>query len=309
MRTVIAAVCFIFLFGAAGRLHAQDKLVLRNGRTVEVKVLRSSEEEDVVKYIYPSETTVYERSKSVISYILYEDGRKEVFESVLNDSERISSRPSSQTPSRAATSTQTPAKSPPPERNQTPASQRVGWEDIKTTFLDTDVKNMTRLKRINASSNISYKDALQQLKKQAATLGATTILIMDVPENNNSDDIEVVGVAFRDESRGASAQTNRPQSNQPAVSSSTDRTRRVARITENYNNNSQLIIEDAPPRKGNQTTQPRTTTPANREPAAVAQESEDVIYLLNGRVVKGSILEFEPDDLVSIRNSAGRIYE
>ena len=325
MRTIFTAICVICLFGATYRLHAQDKLVLRNGRTVEVKVLRSSEEDDKVKYIYPSETIVYERPKSVIAYILYEDGRKEVFDDNLKDNERVSSRPpaTQQTPQRPATTPGT----------QRPVRNEVYWEDVKTTFSEADVKDMTRLKRITATSSISYKDAIQQLKKQAATLGATTILIMDVPDSGNTDDIEVVGVAFRDESTELSSQPSRPQSSQPVVastqpgrpqtdqtpaSSAADRRRRTARLTEDYNNNTKLILDEAPSRQQTQRAParpaPQQQAPQERAPQPSEREifgadEEDAVYLLNGRIIKGTIEEFEPDDFVSIRTSTGRMYE
>ena len=54
-----------------------DKIVLRNGRTIEVNVQRSLDTS--IEYIYPGETSLYERPKSAISHILYGDGRKEFF--------------------------------------------------------------------------------------------------------------------------------------------------------------------------------------------------------------------------------------
>ena len=312
MRTFFIAIYVIFLLGAPFYLQAQDKLVLRNGNTYVVKVLRSSEDEDKVKYVYPSETTVYERPKSVISYILYEDGRKEVFDDRAKEDERISSRPTTtpQTPVRAATT----------DRTQTPANNEASLQDIKTTFVEADVKDMTRLRRISATSSISYKDAVQQLKKQAAALGATAILVMDVPDNDNTNDIEVIGVAYRDERVAIAQQTTPAQSRQPATSSAAERRRRTARLTDDYNNNKQLILDDPQPRQQSQraperpATQQRAQTTADRLPPPsereiFAGEEEDAVYLLSGRVIKGTIEEFEPDDFVSIRTSTGRIYE
>jgi len=39
----------------------------------------------------------------------------------------------------------------------------------------------------------------------------------------------------------------------------------------------------------------------------IAQESQDVVYLKNGNIVRGSIIEFVPDDYVDIRMPNGRI--
>ena len=71
-------ICLLLFFGASNFLHAQDKIVLRSGQTIEVKVHRING--DIVGYTYPGGTSIYERPTSVISYIIYADGKREVFD-------------------------------------------------------------------------------------------------------------------------------------------------------------------------------------------------------------------------------------
>jgi len=289
--------CFLFLIGALNCLHAQDKMVLRNGKTIEVKVHRSTESD--VYYTYPGETSVYERPKSAISYIIYADGRREIFDESLRSAE-------SNTTSRPATIVTTP----PASRNRLLEDEEVYWQDVKTTYAEADVKGMTRLQRITVSSSVSYRDAIQQLKKKAAELGGTTILVMDIPEN---EDIEIMGIAYRDEKMEYTPRNANERSSVPAESSSNIRRRTIAQQMEGYNNDSNLQYEDNS-RTARTTTPPRTTTQPSRstgtQPSRQSNNAEpDAIYLTNGRVIKGVIEELEPDDFVSIRTATGRVYE
>lgn len=298
-------ICLLLLIGAIFGLHAQDKIVLRNGRTIEVKVQRSVENR--VEYTYPGETSVYERPKSAISYILYQDGRKEICDESMRSSERSSSsRTSSQ--DRTTTSRSTPSSS--TRSSKLSGDDEIFWQDVKTTFSESDVQGMTRLKRISAISSISYKDAIQQLKKKAAASGGTAILVMDVPENDNGDDIEVMGIAYRDEDMSYTPRSANERNNVPVESSSNVRRRRIAQQMESYNNDSNLEFEDY----SNNSARNNTRSSSRDNSSSARQtysndESPDAVYLMNGRVVRGTVEEFEPDDFVSIRTPAGKIHE
>ena len=258
-------------------------MVLRNGQTVDLKVTRTDDTH--VFYHYPPDVAVYSRPKSAIAYIIYSDGRRDVFDPNLRSSDVASpSRPTT-----GAATTQTPAN-----RNRL-EEDGVSWQDVKTTFEESDVRGMTRLSRISARSNVSYRDAIQLLKQKAAELGGTTVLVMDIPEN---DAIEVMGIAYRDQ-RAAPA-----RSNVPAESPANVRRRTIAQQMDNYNNEADLEFEDysrtnrAPARAG---TQPaRNVRPVNNEP--------DAVYLRNGNVIRG-IIEENTDDYVTIRTGTGRVYE
>ena len=297
--------CFLFLIGAFNFLHAQDKIVLRTGKTIEVRVDRVLDDE--VRYNYPGETLIYSRPKTAISYIIYADGRKEIFDESLRSS-------GNNTQSRPATVVTTP----PASRNRLLEDEEVFWQDVKTAYEEADVKGMTRLQRITVSSSVSYRDAIQQLKKKTAEIGGTTILIMDVPENEN---IEIMGIAYRDEKIEVAPRNANERSSVPAESSSNTRRRTIAQQMEGYNNDSNLQYEDNSRNARTTTTPPRTTQPSRTttQPSrntntqsrqAPANNAEpDAVYLTDGRVIRGIIEEFEPDEFVSIRTATGRVHE
>ncbi|MDR1723813.1 MAG: DUF4156 domain-containing protein, partial [Tannerella sp.] len=286
--------CFLLLMGAVTSLQAQDKIVLRNGRTIEVKVQRSFE--DRVEYTYPGETSVYERPKSAISYIQYEDGRKEICDESLRVQDRnTQSRASS---SRPSTTT----------RNRLSSDDDIFWQDVKTTFSEDDVAGMKRLNRISATSGVSFKDAITQLKKKAAAIGGTIILIMNIPESEDGEDIQVMGIAYRDENMEYTPRSASERTAAPTESSSNQRRRRIAQQMERYDNDSRFEANTQPARPSQSTargTASRSAGSTTRPP----EEAPDAVYLLNGRVVRGTIEEYEPDDFVSIRNTAGRVQE
>jgi hypothetical protein len=290
--------------GVAYGLQAQDKIVLRNGRTIEVHVHRSLENR--VEYTYPGETSVYERPKSAISYILYEDGRKEICDDNLrSSSNRISSSGQS-----SVNRTSSAGK-------RSSANEEIFWQDVKTTFSETDVRGMTRLSRISAISNISYKDAIQQLKKKAAAAGGTTILVMDVPENENDEAIEVIGIAYRDENMQYTQRSAGDRTSIPTESSSNIRRRRIAQQMESYDNESNLQFGEESnnaSRTTHSSSSRSTPSLSSRDRSSSRQTTKseaalDAVYLTSGRIIHGTIEEFEPDDFVSIRTQAGKIYE
>ncbi|MDR0575259.1 MAG: DUF4156 domain-containing protein [Tannerella sp.] len=297
-------ICLLLLIGTAFGLHAQDKIVLRNGRTIEVKVQRSLENR--VEYTYPGETSVYERPKTTVSYILYEDGRKEICDESQSSPNRNSSRTSSD---RTATSSSSPSSA---KNNKLSGNDEIFWQDVKTTFIESDVSEMTRLRRISATSDISYKDAIQQLKKKAAAMGGTTILIMD----DNGEDVEIMGIVYRDENMNYTPRNANERSAAPAESSSNIRRRRITQQMESYNNESNLEFDNSAGSRDNTRSSSSSSrnTPARDNASSSRQtygseDSPDAVYLSSGRVIRGTIEEFEPDDFVSIRTPAGKIYE
>jgi hypothetical protein len=310
----IVILSLLLFCGTTFVVNAQDKLVLRNGRSIEVNIQRSLE--DRVEYTYPGEATVYERPKSAISYILYENGRKEICDESLRAAENASQRRQT-TPT--TSNSQTTARVAPTRSNSQTNSDGVFWQDVKTTFMTSDVDNLTRLQRVSATSNVSYKDAILKLKKKAAEIGGTMVLVMDDPDSTNGEQIEVIGIAYRDDSREVTApastvsrERTNTNTNTPAENASNSRRRRILQQMDGYNNDSRPEPVD------NTVSQPRTE---RNQPAATNRNSQkedsyndvssapDAIYLLSGRVIRGTIEEFEPDDFVSIRSESGKVYE
>ena len=297
-------ICLLLLIGVSYGTLAQDKMVLQNGRTIEVNIQRVVE--DRVEYVYPGETAVYYRPKSAISYILYANGKREVFDENLNNPvrntpDRTTSTSDRTSANRASTSSN--------RNNILSGDDDIFWEDVKTTFNESEVRGMTRLNRVSAISRATYKDAVQQLKKKAADMGGTTILIMDIPDNDNGDEIEVMGIAYRQEGMSYTPRSANERNSAPVESASNARRRRIAQQMESYNNESDLVYEDNTSRNNRTSSTSRNT---NTRPAAreeYVEEEQAAIYLMNGRVVRGTIEEFEPDDFISIRTANGRINE
>ena len=315
--------CFLFFIGVTNCLYAQDRIVTRSGRTYDVKIDRIDDEN--VRYTYPPDVRIYLQPKTAISYIQYADGRREFFDGT---QQRAADN---NTTSRVSSGATTPGRV-----SSTAANNRLlsdddeedenFWQDVKTTFTESDVKGMVRLNRITASSDVSYRDAIQQLKRKAAAIGGTNILVMDVPEN---EVIEIIGVVYRDEkTRGVQRNAN-TRSNAPVESSADVRRRRIAQQMESYHDESSLEYDDyskntrnaptssrgnAQPERGN--TQPsrgnaqpvrdNNTRPSNQP---FDEDEPDAVFLMNGRVIKGIIEEYDPEDFVSIRISNGRVYE
>lgn len=153
--------------------YAQDKVVLRNGESLDVKIVRSTN--TAIEFTYPKEELVNEKSKKEISYIVYASGRKE-------------------------------------ECNQTfqvPVIKgKKDWEKVIITHLASDVEGLTRVDEIAATSgwggslgsSMGYKDAIKKLKKKAAKLGAGVILIADRTNETAAalgGGVQVVGVAYK----------------------------------------------------------------------------------------------------------------
>ena len=302
-------ICLSLLIGTMYSLNAQDKLVLRNGRSIDVKVQRSVENR--VEYTYPGETSVYERPKTAISYILYQDGRREVFDESLMEAER--SAPNRTTSSSANRTTTNRATQSSARNNTLSGDDEIFWEDVKTTFNEADVKGLTRLKRVSAVSNATYKDAIQQLKKKAADMGGTTVLVMDIPESDSGEQIEIMGIAYREEGMKYSPRSTSERNNAPVESASNERRRRIAQQMDSYHSGADLEYSDNTSRNTRtSSSQSSSSSTRNNTRAAIEEyeeEAPDAIYLINGRVVRGTIEEFEPDDFVSIRSISGRIYE
>lgn len=168
---ILAALC------ACGSLsYAQDKVVLRNGSSLDVKIVKSTNAS--IEFTYPGEELVNEKSeksKKEVSYIVYASGRKE-------------------------------------ECNQTfqvpVINGKDDWDKVVVTHLASDVEGLTRVGEVAATSgwggtlgsSMGYKDAIKKLKKKAAKLGASVILVADRTNETAAalgGGVQVVGVAYK----------------------------------------------------------------------------------------------------------------
>lgn len=153
--------------------YAQDKVVLRNGESLDVKIVKSTN--SAIEFTYPNEDLVNEKSKKEISYIVYASGRKEKCNQTF----------------------------------QVPIiKSKDDWEKVVVTHLASDVEGLTRVDEISATSgwggtlgsSKGYKDAIKKLKKKAAKLGAGVILVTDRTNETAAalgGGVQVVGVAYK----------------------------------------------------------------------------------------------------------------
>lgn len=168
-----SAFILVVLFAYCGLSYAQDTVVLRNGESLNVKIVKSTN--SFIEFTYPGEELINEKSKKEISYIVYANGRKEE----CNQKFRV------------------------------PIIKGKGdWEKVVITHLASDVDGLTRVDEIAATSgwggsfgsSVGYKNAIKKLKKKAAKLGAGVILISDRPNEAAAalgGGVQVVGVAYK----------------------------------------------------------------------------------------------------------------
>jgi len=257
---------------------------------------------------------MYQRPKSGIAYILYANGKKDVFDKTYRDKDAGSSTSTSSrtsaTTSRATTSSTNASAA----RNSLSSDDEIFWQDVKTTFSEADVSKMKRLQRISAVSDVSYKDAVQQLKKKAAAIGGTIILIMDVPENSDSNETEVMGIAYRDETLEYTPKSSNERTTAPVETAANVRRRRIAQQLESYNSEADIQPAQSSSNRSNSTTARQQQSSGQRQAVAESQtfdndDSPDAVYLLSGRIIHGVIQEYDPDDFVSIRTPTSKVYE
>lgn len=154
-------------------MNAQDKVVLRSGDTLNVKVKKVGT--NTIEFSYANEDLVNEKSKNEVSCIIYASGRKEEF----NQGIIV---PKITNPS--------------------------DWEKVVETYLESDVVGLTRVGELKATSgwggslgsSLGYKGAIKKLKKKAAKLGAGVILIHGSPNKTAAafgGGVQVIATAYK----------------------------------------------------------------------------------------------------------------
>ncbi len=151
----------------SSNLYSQDKIVKRNGDTLFVAIKKSTPE--IVEFTYPNELTVNSEYKNALSQIIYSSGRIENCN--------------------ASTSLAT-------------VNGPDDWEKVVITTNSDDVRGLTKLGEVVGKSGwggtmaqgMGDKDARKKLKKSAAKLGASIVLLQDKPD---SFGVKLVGVAYK----------------------------------------------------------------------------------------------------------------
>ena len=80
MKKLLVSILSLF-FGATS--YAQDKVVLKNGEELNVKVVKNNEK--TIEFQYPGESMINEKNKREIKKIVYESGREEIFNELKNE--------------------------------------------------------------------------------------------------------------------------------------------------------------------------------------------------------------------------------
>ena len=165
---------FVFLSLFLGvSLYGQDKVVLKNGEELNVKVVKNDEK--TIEFQYPGESMVNVKNKREIKKIVYESGREETINVGI----------------------------------EVPViTSADDWEKVVETYLESDVEGLTRVDEIKATSgwggalgsSLGYKGAIKKLKKKAAKLGAGVILIHGQPNQSASSrggGVQVIATAYK----------------------------------------------------------------------------------------------------------------
>lgn len=161
-----AVLTFVLALGCFS-LAAQDKIVKRNGDTLQVRVTKSTP--DVVEFTYPNETTINSEYKNALTKVVYSSGRIEDCSSA----------------TKLATVTG-------PD----------DWEKVIITNNPDDVRGLTKLGEVVgksgwgglAAQGLGDKDARKKMKKNAAKVGAAIVLLQDKPDRFG---VKLIGVAYR----------------------------------------------------------------------------------------------------------------
>ena len=153
--------------------NAQDTVALKNGEKLYVKVVANKEAS--IMFTYPGEELQNEKSKREISYIVYASGRKEEIHYGL-DLPIINGEDD--------------------------------WEKVIETYVEADVAGLTRVQELKAKSgwggaagsNLGYKNCIKKLKKKAAKLGCSVILIHGQPTGSaaaRGGSVQVIATAYK----------------------------------------------------------------------------------------------------------------
>ncbi len=170
MKRIVIA---LTLISCATFVNAQDTIALKTGEKLFVKV--TANKESTVMFTYPGEDLQNEKSKREISYIVYASGRKEEIHyglelPVINGED--------------------------------------DWEKVIETYVEADVAGLTRVKELKAKSgwggaagsNLGYKNCIKKLKKEAAKLGCSVILIHGQPTGSaaaRGGNVQVIATAYK----------------------------------------------------------------------------------------------------------------
>jgi hypothetical protein len=147
--------------------EAQDKIIKRNGDTLNVKITKSTPDE--VEFTYPNEETVNSEYKNSLLKIIYASGREEKCSD---------------------------------EKNLAVITGEKDWEKVQITSNPDDVKGLTKVGEVVGKSGwggtyaqgAGDKGARKDLQKNAAKLKASIVLLQEKADTWGT---KLVGVAYK----------------------------------------------------------------------------------------------------------------
>ncbi len=168
-RVILMVLTAVVAVGA----KAQDKVVLRSGEELNVKIVKNGETS--IQYQFPGEEMLNEKNKREIKYIEYASGRKE----------------------ECSQGIEVPV-----------IKSKDDWKLVVVTYVESDVIGLKRVGELKATSgwggslgsSMGYKGALNKLKKKAAKMGAGVILVHDNPNKLAAalgGGVQVIGTAYK----------------------------------------------------------------------------------------------------------------
>ncbi len=166
-RKIAAVIIGLFI---SFSVDAQDRIIMVNGDTLNVNVLKINPE--TVEFTFEDEVLLNTENKNAISKIIFSSGREQTFN--------------------AQKKTQLPQ-----------INGKEDWKKVIVTDRESDVEGLTKVAEIKKSSNVGgvmfsladYNDAVKMIKKEAASQGASIVLITDKPKTQVA--ITVTGVAYK----------------------------------------------------------------------------------------------------------------
>jgi hypothetical protein len=155
------------LFHLVQFVNAQDKIIKRNGDTLKVKIVQSTP--DMVEFTYPNEASINSEYKNSLIKIIYASGREENCAG---------------------------------EKKLAIVNGEKDWEKVEITSNPDDVKGLTKLGEVIGKSGwggayaqgLGDKNARKDLKKNAAKLGASIVLLQDKPDHWG---VKLIGIAYK----------------------------------------------------------------------------------------------------------------
>lgn len=167
MKKIKTLLPLFILWTLTLNVFAQDRIIKRNGDTLKVKIVRSSP--DMVEFTYPNEEAINSEYKNSLSKIIYSSGREENCSG---------------------------------EKKLAIVNNEKDWEKVEITTNPDDVKGLTKLGEVvgksgwggSGAQGLGDKNARKDLKKNAAKLGASIVLLQ---EKADTWGVKLVGVAYK----------------------------------------------------------------------------------------------------------------